>query len=177
MNESENNTSESSGDHKPARKKPPFGCCLGLFGLFLGIVFLISIQDFGGVRRAAQESYVKGALIHIGSMQSNFRDSNDMQAYGSFEDFNDNNKFGEGAALANIIENYTLTWDVHNVSTAMTEGISSGIANSFTVIAYPLTAKRAGLHTFAITEEQVVRIYNPENDNNPKSIDTWDPIL
>jgi hypothetical protein len=49
--------------------------------------------------------------------------------------------------------------------------------NTFTIIAFPNPGTPKHLDTFAITEDQIVRIYDPDNGNKFESVKTWDPLL
>lgn len=121
------------------------------------------------------ESRVKGTLRSIGSAQLAYQQSNNKKDYGTFDALQSVGDIAEGYTLENMIEEYYMTWEVDNVSTVPTEWIE--IANNkFTVIAWP-EYRSLLLRTFAITEDQVVRIYTPENDNELADVKTWDPIL
>jgi hypothetical protein len=121
------------------------------------------------------ESRAKGILRSIGSAELAYQQSNEMKVYGSFDALQSVGDIAEGYTLENMIEDYTMTWEVSNVSTAPTEMIDIA-DNSFTVIAWP-EYRTMLLRTFAITEDQVVRVYTPANDNELDDVKTWDPIL
>jgi len=121
------------------------------------------------------ESRAKGTLRSIGSAQLAYQNSNNARFYGSFDALQNVGDIAEGYTLEDMIEDYDMTWEVDNVSTASTEMIDIA-DNSFTVIAWP-EYQTMLLRTFAITEDQVVRFYNPDNDNELGDVKTWDPAL
>jgi hypothetical protein len=52
-----------------------------------------------------------------------------------------------------------------------------GEFHEFTIIAYPTDTRPGFLHTMGIAEDQVVRVYNPENGNDFRRVETWDPYM
>ena len=121
------------------------------------------------------ESRVKGTLRSIGSAQLAYQSSNNAKVYGSFDALQSVGDIAEGYTLENMIEEYYMTWEVDDVSTVPMEWVDIA-DNKFTVIAWP-EYQSLLLRTFAITEDQVVRFYNPDNDNELDDVKTWDPIL
>ena len=153
--------------------------CLGIFIVFL---ILIIISSLLGARRASPYSLMKGTLRSIGSSQLDYRRFNENNEYGTFDDLQAENYIAEGYNLGNMNEYYTMTWTVSHRSTIGGGDINVGEINSFTVVAYPLDARLGGLYTFGINEDQVVRVYNPNNGNqyndpDDPMVSTWDPIL
>jgi hypothetical protein len=84
-----------------------------------------------------------------------------------------------------MIENYSMTWTVFNLPSM--DGESSGIQgiHTFTIVAYPRDTYPGYLATFGVTDDQVVRMYNPDSVlglneyiglDDPR-VNTWDPIL
>jgi hypothetical protein len=82
-----------------------------------------------------------------------------------------------GYSLGNMIENYSLSWDAYNPSTVTDEIRPVYTMSTFTVVAWPLVMRNGHLHTFGITEDQVVRVYNPKNENRLDIVRSWDPIM
>ena len=80
-----------------------------------------------------------------------------------------------------MIENYSMSWDASNPYKGSEEGMGAGIgSNKFTVIAFPRDTRPGFLNTFAVTDDQVVRVYNPGSTASPNlwdSVTSWDPIL
>jgi len=155
------------------------------------IAVSLTACPFGDARRAAWQSRAKGTLRSIGSSQLAYQNSNADKSYGTFEDLRDALYVAQGYTLENMIEAYTISWTAYSSSPAEEAGSEEGKPvfedtmgstkthepyDSFTIIAYP-TAGSRGLCTFAVTEDQVVRVYNPGNRNKENDVLTWDPIL
>lgn len=146
----------------------------------IAIIAAIAIPQLLNARRAAWMSRAKGTLRSIGSAQLAYQSSNNNKVYGSFYALQDVGDIADGYSLANMIENYSMSWDVRVPYGDLREGtIAGGISdNAFTVIAFPRDLREGFLMTFAITEDQVVRVFNEdEPDNVWGSVHTWDPIL
>jgi hypothetical protein len=126
--------------------------------------------------RPAYEQRCKGTLRSIGSSEQAFSGNEGEGMYGSFEELKESQYIAESYTRDNMIDRYSLSWSVHNEVIAPGYGYP-GIINTFTIIAYPDTGSPKYLHTFAVTEDQIVRQYTPENDNEIGSVKTWDPIL
>ena len=152
--------------------------------LVIGIVLIVFlfllvlwIPTQLGARRPAWAARAKGTLRSIGSAQLAYQSANDRRVYGSFQALQNVEDIATGYTLGNMIENYSMTWEANTVSTTPTEEFPSGLISTFTVIAYPHSTRYRHLQTFAITEDMLVRVYNPRNGNDPVSVRTWDPIL
>jgi hypothetical protein len=143
--------------------------------VFVGI-FLFAASG-GGSRRAAWSSRAKGTLRSIGSSQLAYQGANTEKLYGTFDALKKDLYIAEGYTLSNMIGNYSMTWQVNNISIAPSEEIPTGVMSSFTVIAWPRDRRKGYLHTFAVMDDQVVRVYNPKNKNRLSNVATWDPIL
>jgi hypothetical protein len=122
-------------------------------------------------------SRAKGTLRSTGSAELAYQRTTRQKLYGSYQELRDTDYIAEGYTPSNMIENYSMSWEVHNISTAPTEEFPAGIMSTFTIIAYPRDTRPGYLLTFGIGEDQVVRVYNPDNDNDPYNLHTWDPIL
>lgn len=167
--------------HEKGQKKAS-GRCLQ-WTIAYGLIFLLF---FGWIYYDANRchvvwnSRVRGGLRSLGNTQWAFRGWNVNHHYGTFEDLKNAMYISDGYTPENMIENYDMTWDVSNVSTAVGEEIPYGVISTYTIIAmpdqFPERSTRC-LHTFAITEDQVMRVYNPRNDNDLLSVKTWDPVL
>ncbi len=119
----------------------------------------------------------KGTLRSIGSCQLAYQKTNNGKLYGSFEALKRDQYINEGCTLGNMIDNYTMTWEVSNVSTVTTEEMAGGTSSAFTIIAWPRDTRPGFLNTFGVTDDQIVRVYNPTNENDLSKVKTWDPIL
>jgi hypothetical protein len=115
-----------------------------------------------------------------------FREQNDFGFYGTFNELKDSQYIVEECNLDNIIAFYSLTWEVNNESTVSPEGVVSVESASFTIVAYP-NGNVPYLPTFGVTEDNIVRVYNPDNyvageknefiDKDDPWVRSWDPIL
>ncbi len=143
------------------------GCIVILVVGFLMICFVNILYS----NRARWETRARISLKKIGRSQEAFFNASDRGIYGNFEAVRNAGYIREGWSLDNMVENYTLTWDVANIST-VTEEI-----HTFTIIAYPRDTRPGYLNTFAITEDQRFRVYDPYDGNDFTSVHTWDPIL
>ena len=122
-------------------------------------------------------SRAKGTLRSIGSVESVYQSDNRERQYGTFEALKISQDLAEGYTLGNMIDNYSMTWRVNYTPTTVSEEFPSGIMSSFTVIAWPQNKRWGDISTFAVTEDQVVRVFNPKKENKLDSVKTWDPIL
>ena len=122
-------------------------------------------------------SRAKGTLRSCGSSQLAFREENKDGTYGTYQELADSGYIAEGYTQGNMIQNYSMTWEVNNFSTVQTEEFPHGVISTFTIIAYPRDTRPGFLLTFGIQEDQVVRLFNPDNGNDPDHVGTWDPIL
>jgi prepilin-type N-terminal cleavage/methylation domain-containing protein len=147
----------------------------------IAIIAAIAIPQLLNARRAAWMSRAKGTLRSIGSAELAYQSGNNKKAYGSFDALQASQDIAQGYSLSNMIENYSMSWTVSSPYTGTGGNISNGgiASNKFTVIAWPRDTRRGFLNTFAVTEEQVVRIFNddPNSGNVLGSVNTWDPIL
>ena len=166
---------------QPAGKR---GCKMSFFTAFVLVVILgwvlasFFIPTDYGSRRVAWQSRAKGTLRSIGSSQLAYQGTNYAKNYGSFEAMKDELYVAEGYSLGNMIENYSLTWEVDNGPKELLEEDSlPNVVHTFTIVAFPRDTRPGYLSTFAITEDQVVRVYNPDEGNDPGNVKTWDPIL
>ncbi len=199
MNESEKNNGnenevvyldpeqeETHQDTQPSKLKKTC-CCFGwvVLGTIL-IIFLFLVILTHPRFHPAYQSRAKGTLRSISSAQIAYRSTNEENEFGSFDALHDDFYIADGYNLENMIEGYTMTWNISNISTVSGEVIPAGVMNSFTIVAYPLDTRPGYLNTFGVTEDRVVRVYNPEESidnrnqyygpNNPM-VKTWDPIL
>lgn len=143
----------------------------------IAIIAAIAIPALLNARRAAWQSRAKGTLRSIGSSQLAYQGTNNQKFYGSFGALKTDLYIAEGYTLGNMIENYSMSWEISNPSTG-TGNLGAGIGNNkFTIIAFPRDTRPGFLNTFAVTEDQVVRVFNPSAGNVWTSVTTWDPIL
>jgi len=150
----------------------------GCIAVFVAIIILLVIvwvfaggPATTGVQRERLEKGASEALGSLGTSQMAYARSNDLGNYGRFRDLIDSGYLDQGSNLNNVIEDYHITCDTLNSSTVM------GEFHEFTIIAYPTDTRPGFLHTMGIAEDQVVRVYNPENGNDFRRVETWDPYM
>ena len=159
-------------------KRELWACCaIGCIAFCIIFFVIIVIPHSLGRRRPAWMSRAKGTLRSIGSAQLAYQRANDKRVYGSFQALQDVEDIASGYNLGNMIENYSLTWEANTTSTVPTEGIFTHSVSTFTIIAWPTDTRKRSLHTYAITEDQIVREFNPGHNNDLGNAYTWDPIL
>jgi len=127
-------------------------------------------------RYQAWDMRAKSTLRSIGSAQISYRNSNYKHVYGSLEDLQYVGEVADGYSLANMIENYSLSWEVSNIPISTIDDAPTDFDSTFTIIAYPRDLRPGFLATFAITEDQILREYDPR-DNELDAVRSWDPIL
>lgn len=154
----------------------------------IAIIAAIAIPSLMNARRAAWMSRAKGTLRSTGSSQLAYQGTNNEKYYGTFSALKKTLYIAEGYELGNMIENYSMWWDITEPSGSIYTGKlgDSGIGmNQFTIVCYPRDTRPGYLMTFGITEDQVVRVYNPEslhrsntwNGFDDPNVKSWDPIL
>lgn len=112
-------------------------------------------------------------LKSIGSVMADYSLSHEGGNYPNFEGLKSAKLISPGVTLSNLITDYSLE------VTALSRHSEFGGPPRYTIIAYPrLERSFSGrLSTFAITEDNVVRVYRPGRDVNPEDPYTWEPIL
>lgn len=159
-----------------------------ILAVIMLIVLFMSIMTGSSAmssRRGAWMSRARGTLRSTGSSQLAYQRTNNSKYYGSIDDLRDNLYIAQGYSLGNMIENYSMTWAVRNDYAG---GSGRGIgSNTYTIVAYPRDTLPGYLLTFGITEDQIIRVYNPDTyipgeknefiDINDPRVLTWDPIL
>jgi type IV pilus assembly protein PilA len=144
----------------------------------IAIIAAIAIPSLLNARRAAWQSRAKGTLRSIGSSQLAYQSTNNNKAYGTFTALQEDLYIATGYTMGNMIENYSMTWSATNPYLGTGNSTVRGIGNNtFTVIAFPRDTRAGFLNTFSVTDDQVVRVFNPESGNIFDAVYHWDPIL
>jgi len=147
-----------------------------LFGLLIWFaIFVFNLPNQPGSGQVARRA--KGTLRSIGSSQIAYSETNDVSSYGSFEALQEEFYIPEGYTLGNMIDFYSMTWEIHSTSSTYMDDLLVPVMNQFTIVAYPRNTEWRSLQTYGITEDQIVRFYNPKHKNDPNNVKTWDPIL
>jgi hypothetical protein len=189
----DNNQSEIESDEQTDSPSPdqPENLSNIVWPLLVGIAFLIviavifNIADAPWREKRRLESNCRNRLRELGSAQMSYQGTNYMKYYGSFQALKINGYFGSGNGLDTLIEGYNLGWYVNNYiyppnfNPVWGDGLEK---NKFTIVAYPRIIQPPELRTFGISQDQVLRVYNPENGNpfisrDDTHIQSWDPVL
>jgi hypothetical protein len=152
-------------------------CYISILILFIMMLFAVRIPAYLEGRRVFWMSRAKVTLRHLGEAMNAYHEASDERTYGSFQALKESGFIDPDQSLDDVAEMYFLTWDFSNVSTVSNEDFPASTVGTYQIIAYPQDTRTGYLHTFAITEDQVVRVYNPEEGNELDDVKTWDPIL
>jgi len=145
----------------------------GLIVIFI-MVFGPSIQ-YNPAKKF--EAAAKGVLMNLGKAEMEYLNTHNGTGYGSWDQLNENYEQWGRITRGNIIEGYSL-W-VGNGSYATPAGKT---IYSFTAVAFPSRGMRRALRTFAIREDQIIRLYHEGPDIKAWGEDgdygakSWEPI-
>jgi prepilin-type N-terminal cleavage/methylation domain-containing protein len=147
----------------------------------LEIIFVISIililsgmliPQLMANKNTIIEQLAKRRLRTIGSVMTDYALSNTSGNYADFQDLKDADLIQKQRTLTSLITDYSLVFFTQDRPVT---GIGSP---AYTIIAYPRPERSYGrLNTFAITEDNVVRVYKPGPRVSPTDPGTWEPIL
>jgi hypothetical protein len=150
--------------------------------VLLGIVLLFCSPPKVGLglgMKLRAGSRAISALRDVGSAQLAYQRQNNWKAYGSLEALQDTGHISEDATLENLIPHYNLhweTWPPTETRSLPPNAPVNGVFNSFTVIAWPDDTWPGLLCTFAITEDQKIRVYTPSEGDKLDAVHTWEPL-
>jgi hypothetical protein len=140
--------------------------------IFLILFALMTYPSSIFERRKSWMARAQGTLRSLARSELWYQGGNAARPFGSFQALQDSDYIAKGYSVGNMIENYSIKWDVQTLSTAQ------GEINEFTIIAWPRDTRKGFLSTFGVTEDEIVRIYNPKNRKSRLgNVKTWDPIL
>lgn len=122
-------------------------------------------------RNKAIEAKAQRSLRSIGSVMTDYALTDREGNYGDFQDLKDAHMISPHITASSIIIDYSLV--------VTTRGLAGGFGTTgYTIIAYPRPERSYGrLSTFAITEDNVVRVYKPGPGVSFTDPTTWPPIL
>ena len=140
------------------------------------------------------EAQAQKRLKTIGSVMADYALSNRGGSYAEFQDLKDSNMIRRDLTLSSIITDYSLSFITNDrIQDGNNRQVGRGTESdgepnetrpsmepphSYTIIAYPRPERvHARLSTFAITEDNVVRVYSPGPGVSLDDPGTWDPIL
>ena len=132
-------------------------------------------------RMGGWEDQAKSTLRAFGETEMAYQYTSGEDKFGTFEDLIQTDYLASGYSRGDIIENYSVWIGVYNQTFSATPWV---YGNTFTIVAFPRITRPPGyLHTFAIREDQVLRMYNPEHpginawgQNDDFGTRTWEPI-
>jgi len=142
----------------------------------IALIAGIAIPQLLNAKRSAWETRAKSTLKLIGTSQLAYQSTNSSENFGSFNALLSNEYIAKGYRPSNIIDNYSLYWEVNTLSIISPEDAIQHL-NTFTVVAFPIDTRNKQLATYAVREDQVVRVFNPEQGDKFDLIYTWDPIF
>jgi hypothetical protein len=148
---------------------------LGIFILLLAIIVIcFNIMIYYSYHREPGMNWAKGTLRSFGSSELAYADANSNRVYGSFEALQKTNDIAPDYTLDNMIEDYKIIFYI-NPSVKSPSDFENNMG-AFTIITIP-TVKKRGLHTYCITEDQVVREFHPDSGYSFDQYQRWDPII
>jgi len=154
----------------------------------------------GNLTPNQMERYARGTLESIAFNQLTLRQLSPENSFGTFEELQSNRYFTQANSLDNMIPGYTIDWqcssstsrgrqirqitdvEIEEGEVVMEDRIS--ITNeitshepydSFTIIAYP-SVRVDELRTFAVRDDMVIRVYNPDGGDEENMISSWDAV-
>ena len=147
--------------------------------VIMTLISAITVPKILNARREIREKETISQLKSIGSSQIAYRSANSNKLYGTFSTLKKQGYVPGDATPGDMIEQYSLSWLVSDIPVAADSTIAVGRSypGRFTVIAFPKDGGFDNLSTFGISEDLVVRVYNPDNNNDVDDVRTWDPIL
>lgn len=152
-----------------------------IFFVFIGVVsYVFGFGTTPIIDKSRLEFNVTERLREIGHAQYEHSSHDEQRYYGTFEELQDKGYLHPSFTTGAAIEGYKLEWDIRYHNIPLNLGTSG--QNQFTIVAYPVLTYSPALQTFGITDDHVIRVYNPENNNPFVSRDdphvrSWDPIL
>lgn len=185
--EQERSEIEKSGDELPERpveSSRGFNPIWLLFAFFIFIGLIVFVFGYAYTPesdRRQSEGNAMRRLREIGLAQLAYQGLNNEKHYGSFANLQKQNPEFLNHTLTDFVNGYDFVWQLGNAP-SYPLGYGSNGFSSFTITAFPDYNPRLSLRTFGISEDQLVRIYNPDNNNEFVSrsdphVRTWDPIL
>ena len=176
---------EETKEPKPKKRSSCFIVIIGLIVIAVLYFYFLINPTLIDASRSPWESRTKIILRSYSETQSKFMNANRASTYASWDELQEYGYLHEDYTQGNIIGNYSLWTYVDNPTLQKDPEIEEidPSLNSFVAVAFPRTTSPPGyLATFAITEDQVLRVYKPGRNArewNYEDIDcirTWEPI-
>ena len=110
-------------------------------------------------------------LRNIGSVMADYSLSHSSGNFADFQELKDADLISDDVTQTSLIFDYSLVFKT-------TKADPMGNPSEYTVIAYPRPERSSdSLATFAITQDNVIRVYKPGPGHDPHDPQTWDPVL
>lgn len=171
-------------DASEISKKPRWPVIVSVI-LVAVLSYLFPPRFYSSFKASRFELNCAHKLRHIGACQLAYQGTNIYKVYGSLKNLQEGNFIEDKYTLYTLIKKYELEWDFYADTATVDQWrhnelwlSGDGFGNTFTIVAYP-RAYPVPLHTFAISEDQLIRVCNPEN-NNPYNgrddpmVQSWD---
>ncbi|MCX6646124.1 MAG: hypothetical protein NTY09_07195, partial [bacterium] len=166
----DNNQSEIESDKHPDSPSPdqPEKVSNIIWPFLIPIVFAIVILVISGYiifpmsYKERVETNTRNQLREIGASQYAYQGTNNKKFYGSFNALQNMRFIDSVSNPETYIDGYDLNWHLGNIS--LPEDVPLARVeyfDSFTIVAYPRIIKPPELRTFGISEDQILRVYNP----------------
>lgn len=151
---------------------------------FLSVILAFSslgcIPQLLNAKRSAWESRAKATLRSYGETELAYQNTNFDRHWGTWDALIETEYIAQGYSSGNIIENYSLWTSVDN----HTHWAGGPGYCTFTVVAFPRRTSPPGyLSTFAIREDELIRVYRPDTpgvnawgEDGDFGARTWEPI-
>lgn len=137
----------------------------------ISVLMAILVPQLLIQRSRVVEISAQRRLRSIGSVMAEYSLSRHEGAFTDFQELRDAHLISIDITLSTFIVDYSLAI----TRSVNTPGVSG---RRFTVIAYPKPERSQGrLSTFAITEDNMLRVYRPGVGVSPNDPHTWDPVL
>ena len=158
------------------QKRPRLSSQFAIIAVVIVVILVLAFNFWPTYRRNVLERAAKGTLREIGRAQLAYQGSNNNKLYGSFEVLQGSGYIAENATKENLANGYRISWECPYWDWDIDPYECGEIgSNRFTIIAYPRYYP-PNLHTFAISEDQKIRIFNPDNRSRVNSITSWDIV-
>ena len=117
------------------------------------------------------EGQARRRLHSIGAVMADYSLSHERGNFADFQQLKDADLISDDLTQTSLITDYSLVFKTKKAQPI-------GAPAAYTIIAYPIPERSNGsLSTFAITDDNVVRVYKPGHGRDPQDPQTWDPAL
>jgi hypothetical protein len=142
------------------------------------LIILIAVILYAKAAPRRIEANAVRKLRSFGDAELAYHERDRRYYYGSFEALQKSGRIPANETLRNTIPKYLVTWTIPDY--AEQERIERELGGvdmmvqTFTIIAYPYNP--AKLHTFDITDDQIIREFSPDKGNQFDAVHSWTPV-